>query len=395
MDLEIDNALAVYLEEIIYMETLKKYEPLYEDIANENLRELFTKLHSNITESFKSMNERLPTNVSGAHFWAEPSRTLLRCINIVDDLYYSLKDTEYAFKVDEYYIAVFEQCNTFLSSSGGSAIPKGMEKIQLYYKKKIFYLDQTIQVKSPQTNNARYTLKIHGEGSYALVFKYKDESYNTWFIVKRAKDNLTDKELERFKREFNTLKNLKSPYVIEVYNYDDEVNQYIMEYMDYTLADYVAKNNQILTFEERRRLVFQSLRGFEYIHSKGLLHRDISPNNILLKEFDDGTIIVKIADFGLVKREFSELTSVHTEFKGSFNDPVLQHIGFYNYEIKHEVYALTYLTYFIFTGRRTIRDTGNVLLDDLVKKGMNSDLSKRYKDISEFREDVMRIRTEG
>lgn len=99
MDLETDNALAIHLDDISYLDTLKKYEFLYEVIPNENLRELFTKLHSNITESFKMMNERLPTNYSEAHFWADPSRTLITCINKIDELYYLLKDTECAFSI--------------------------------------------------------------------------------------------------------------------------------------------------------------------------------------------------------------------------------------------------------------------------------------------------------
>ncbi|XQF94187.1 protein kinase domain-containing protein (plasmid) [Pseudoalteromonas espejiana] len=49
------------------------------------------------------------------------------------------------------------------------------------------------------------------------------------------------------------------------------------------------------------------------------MHRDISPKNILLKEYDD-VAVVKIADFGLVKIVDSELTSENTDFKGYYND---------------------------------------------------------------------------
>jgi len=49
-------------------------------------------------------------------------------------------------------------------------------------------------------------LKFIGEGSYANVYKYKDPFYKNFFVVKRAKDNLNAKEIERFQREFNAMK---------------------------------------------------------------------------------------------------------------------------------------------------------------------------------------------
>lgn len=53
-------------------------------------------------------------------------------------------------------------------------------------------------------------------------FRYRDEFYNKYFVLKRAKNDLNDKELERFKREFDVMNELKSPYVLEVHRYDEE-----------------------------------------------------------------------------------------------------------------------------------------------------------------------------
>lgn len=80
------------------------------------------------------------------------------------------------------------------------------------------------------------------------------------------------------------------------------------------------------------------------------LHRDISPENILIKEYED-TLVIKISDFGLVKIPDSELTTIHTEFKGRFNDPELIVVGFDTYGILHETYALTRIIYYIMTGK--------------------------------------------
>ena len=82
-----------------------------------------------------------------------------------------------------------------------------------------------------------------------------------------------------------------------------------MEYMDYTLDGYIAAHNSTLTIVQRKGIAQQILRAFDYLHSKGHLHRDISPKNILIKEYDD-TLVVKLSDFGLVKIPDSTLVSI-------------------------------------------------------------------------------------
>jgi serine/threonine-protein kinase len=211
-----------------------------------------------------------------------------------------------------------------------------MPKIELYITIPIFKSTLTITV----NKNKEFELKFIGSGSYANVFKYKDTFYNRIFVLKRAKKELTNKDLFRFKREFEEMSKLSSPYILDVYCYNDYQNEYIMEYMDFTLDEYISKNNTTITDVQRKGIAQQILRAFDYIHSKGKLHRDISPKNILLKKYDD-VMVVKIADFGLVKTPDSSLTSENTEFKGYFNDPSLILDGFDTYNISHETYALT------------------------------------------------------
>ena len=180
--------------------------------------------------------------------------------------------------------------------------------------------------------------------------------------MKKAKQDLDNKELVRFRREFDDMKKLNSPYVVEVYTYDESKNQYVMELMSESIEQYITKNNCGLTISERATLIMQILRALEYIHSKGYLHRDICPKNILIKKYDD-TIVVKLSDFGLVKEEESDLTSDSTDVKGYYNDPALQIVGFKNYDILHEIYALTRLIVFILTGKNNydkIKDTKTI-----------------------------------
>lgn len=154
------------------------------------------------------------------------------------------------------------------------------------------------------------------------------------------------------------MKKLSSPYVVEVYRFHAEKHEYIMEYVDETLFKYISNNNTKLTHSERKNIVLQILKAFKYIHSQGLLHRDISLTNILIKKYESLNV-VKIADFGLVKTEDSNLTSEHTEFKGSLNDHDLEVHGFKNYKITHETYALTRLIYFVMTGRTKVDKFNN------------------------------------
>ena len=94
---------------------------------------------------------------------------------------------------------------------------------------------------------------------------------------------------------------LKSPYVLEVHRYDEEKNEYYMEYADETLKKFIERNNSTLTIKRRRAIAMQIFKGFSYIHSKGYLHRDISFTNVLLQHYENDLTIVKISDFGLVK----------------------------------------------------------------------------------------------
>ena len=244
-----------------------------------------------------------------------------------------------------------------------------------------------IEIKK-STGNKFYPLKMIGYGSYANVYKYKDDFYNQSFVLKRAKKDLTEKELERFKIEYQQMSDLNSPYVVKVYRYNVDSNDYIMECMDCTLLKYMERNNSTISLSTRRSIILQLFKAYNYIHSKGIFHRDISPNNVLIKEYDD-TLIVKISDFGLVKRKESDLTSENTEFKGSFNDPALRIDGFKNYMLTHEIYALTLLCAYVLTGKKEISSIKNIHIKEFVSKGTNPDTTKRYQSLDEMREHLL------
>ena len=381
--MNIENYIESQYRELLSCSQINaEYSDLYKSFRNQKLREILMTLHHDLVGLFRTMNERLPTGEHEAHFWAEPSRDLIKRIEIIFSLVSSLKETPLAFQIDPYYLDLLTRCRDFLSSSGGSSLPPNMAKVELYYTLPIFLPLSSITISHKQ-QDFTFDLKLIGNGSYANVYKYKDTFYNRPFILKRAKKELTDKEIARFKREFDVMNDLSSPYILEVYCYNPDKNEYIMEYMDYTLDGYIAAHNSTLTIIQRKGIAQQILRAFDYLHSKGHLHRDISPKNILIKEYDD-TLVVKLSDFGLVKIPDSTLTTVNTEFKGYFNDPALVVEGFNTYGIVHETYALTRVIYFVMTGKTNTEKITNQNLRSFVEKGLNPDKAKRFQNIRDM-----------
>ena len=381
--MNIENYIESQYRELLSCSQINaEYSDLYKSFRNQKLREILMTLHHDLVGLFRTMNERLPTGEHEAHFWAEPSRDLIKRIEMIFGLVSSLKETPLAFQIDPYYLDLLTRCRDFLSSSGGSSLPPNMAKVELYYTLPIFLPLSSITISHKQ-QDFTFDLKLIGNGSYANVYKYKDTFYNRPFILKRAKKELTDKEIARFKREFDVMNDLSSPYILEVYCYNPDKNEYIMEYMDYTLDGYIAAHNSTLTIIQRKGIAQQILRAFDYLHSKGHLHRDISPKNILIKEYDD-TLVVKLSDFGLVKIPDSTLTTVNTEFKGYFNDPALVVEGFNTYGIVHETYALTRVIYFVMTGKTNTEKITNQNLRSFVEKGLNPDKAKRFQNIRDM-----------
>ena len=178
------------------------------------------------------------------------------------------------------------------------------------------------------------------------------------------------------------MKSLNSPYIIDVYSYNNDDNSYVMEYMDFTLDKFIKLNNDKISLGVRKSIILQLLKACKYLHEKEYLHRDLSPTNVLIKIYDD-VLVVKIADFGLAKNPANQLTTVNTEFKGYFNDPNLKLEGSNNYAMPHEIYALTMLIYFISTGKTNTSKIDDVKLKQFVQKGLR-DKANRYKSVDEL-----------
>jgi serine/threonine protein kinase len=122
-----------------------------------------------------------------------------------------------------------------------------------------------------------------------------------------------------------------------------------------------------------------------YIHGQGLLHRDLSLQNVLLKVFRSAAVLVKLSDFGLVKESQSDFTRSKTEMRGTILDPQLA--NFKDYDISNEVYAIGWILQHIFTGKESLpSDDGEV--SRIVRKCTASDIAQRYPAVRSIIADV-------
>lgn len=234
------------------------------------------------------------------------------------------------------------------------------------------------------------TKKI-GSGSYADVRKFTDPLLGEDFVFKKLKSNCSSNEIQRFKLEYEILKKFNSLNIVKVFIFYDRKNEYLMEFCDDTLFTYMKKNNGNLDDNQRLEIVNQFLNGIKLLHGQEYLHRDISRNNILIKQYQD-EIKVKISDFGQVKDLNSNgLTSVETELKGSWLDPELRRYA--DYDIQNEIFSIGKAIGYIFTGRDSISINDAFLLKEVYDKCMNRDLDIRYKNIFELEEDINKICT--
>ena len=389
----IDDVVIQIFEELAKSGIQKdnRHDELYQQCENRDLITLLSTLHASYTALFSTLNERLPSGDIGTHFWAEPSRQLIAVISATKTLITGMAEQRVKISLVPEYSRFTDLCQNFLSSSGGSTIPPHTEKILIIRTRPIFIIQQekTISRNLPNTN---LKTKPIGNGSYANVYSFKDPFLNKSFVLKAAKKDSTPNDLVRFKEEFKIMKRLNSPYVVEVYSFREDENAYIMEKLDYTLEEYVERNNNIPAFNtaKRKSICYQIIKAFKYIHSKNILHRDISPKNILLKEYED-TLVVKISDLGLAKRPEVLLTDSKTKMKGYCNDPALATEGFANYNVQHEIYAITIVLVFVLTGSMSILNIKDAALKRFAETGINSDKSIRYKNITELKNalDVM------
>ena len=153
-----------------------------------------------------------------------------------------------------------------------------------------------------QTVGGRYRLERSlGHGGMATVHLARDEMLGREVAIKRLSEALSGDEVfrERFMREARTAAGLSHPNIVGVFDVGEEdgLPYIVMECVDgRTLAELLAENGP-LDPDRTVDLILQACAGLEHAHAAGLVHRDIKPQNLLVR--DDDTL--KIVDFGIAR----------------------------------------------------------------------------------------------
>ena len=148
-------------------------------------------------------------------------------------------------------------------------------------------------------DNRYEILEVIGSGGMAVVYKALCHRLNRYVAVKVLKDEFAnDNEFrEHFRAESQAVAMLSHPNIVSVYDFSRDYNcQYIvMELLEgITLKQYMQKKGA-LSWKEALHFATQISRALSHAHSKGIVHRDIKPQNIMVVK--DGSI--KVADFGI------------------------------------------------------------------------------------------------
>ena len=147
-------------------------------------------------------------------------------------------------------------------------------------------------------DNRYELLEVIGSGGMAIVYKAKCHRLNRLVAVKVLKSDLAEDAdfRRRFRDESQAVAMLSHPNIVSVYDVSRGETEYIvMELIEgITLKQYMEKRGQ-LNWREGLHFVTQIMRGLRHAHSRGIVHRDIKPQNIMVLR--DGS--VKVADFGI------------------------------------------------------------------------------------------------
>lgn len=331
------------------------YKDFYKDLI---YPVFFSKIHWLIVNGFKDIQNAKVRDDGTRYIHAQESRFLKHSILAIKQARQVFKDTEYDFVVNEEILNILVVLDNQLKETNGSFIKESEEfaNINIPYAINIFSQCNTVKVWHSET--AFKTMTFLGKGSYGNVYKYDDDFLNCSFALKVFKKENDSKSLDRFKEEFKICKSLDSPYIIHVYRYLDQENAIIMELMDGSIEKICQTN---IEFNQRASIAKQVFKSVIYLHSKRIKHRDICAANFLYKKFDDGTIIVKMADLGIAKDLENRVTSTNSEIKGHYCDYEVYSIGFANYDYVHDLWPLSLLISFIMTGKMSINNQYSTL----------------------------------
>ena len=193
-------------------------------------------------------------------------------------------------------------------------------------------------------------LEIIGTGGMAVVYKARCHRLNRLVAIKILKDEFArDEEFRRrFRAEGEAVAMLSHPNIVQVYDVStsDSANFIVMELIDgISLKEYMEKKG-ILNWKETLHFSLQIAKGLEHAHSRGIIHRDIKPHNIMVLK--NGS--VKVMDFGIA-RVMNKSNTLTKEALGSVHYISPEQAKGGHTDNRSDLYSLGVVMYEMMAGR--------------------------------------------
>jgi serine/threonine protein kinase len=214
-----------------------------------------------------------------------------------------------------------------------------------------------------------------GSGSFSTIYK----GYRTIdHLVVAIKKVHRVVNTQYFRNEVELMKTISHPNIVRLYEVLQQ-NTYVYMIMEYCNGGDLSRYIQRQTNKYDQRYFHQILIAFEYLHSKGIIHRDIKPPNVLIHQHN-----VKISDFGFAK-SMESTEDLHSTFCGSplYMSPEI--LKRQTYSMRSDLWSLGVLLYELVTKEHPYMVQNAQQLMSLVEQGHRIDYntirSKYYRDI--------------
>ena len=212
-------------------------------------------------------------------------------------------------------------------------------------------------------------LEVIGEGGMAVVYKAICHRLNRYVAVKIMRDDMAadDEFRQRFCAESHAVAMLSHPNIVAVYDvsHNDTMEYIVMELVDgITLRQYMDKRGAV-PWRETLHFTKQMAKALSHAHERGIIHRDIKPQNIMLLR--DGTI--KIGDFGIAALE-NEMHEENGQAIGSIHYIAPEQARGELPDARSDIYSLGVVMYEMLTGKKPYEGDS---IGEIAVKHMNAE----------------------
>src|SRR5690606_32817666 len=191
-----------------------------------------------------------------------------------------------------------------------------------------------------------------GAGSFATVFLGHDDSLDVPVAIKVLAENWSANEdvRQRFLSEARIMRKIRDERIVQVYDIgtlEDGRPYFVMDFIDGGSLDDLRK--QRVEPERALRLCAEACRALQVLHDNDIIHRDVTPGNLLISRGSSGETLVLVADLGVAKSMIDAVGATMTAGTPSYM-AMEQATGIGVLDHRADVYSLTALTYAMLTG---------------------------------------------